>query len=93
MTKVKRGDMVEVIWDDSNIPEKPGWMSEEEHKNWVSMGGSTVRSVGIVIETSKRWINIVGDMDEEDGVKVSVMRPINIAKGFIRELHILKRRK
>lgn len=93
MTKIKKGDIVEILWEDSNIPEKPGWMSEEEHKTWVSLDGSTVRSVGIVAGTSPRWINLIGDMDADADVKVNVMRPINIAKGFIREVYILQRKK
>ena len=48
-------------------------------------------SVGIFISQDKKFINLVGDMDYEDVVEKELLRPINVAKGFISEINILKK--
>lgn len=91
--KLKKGQIVEVIWTDTHIPENPSWMTEKEHHAWAADCGSSVRSVGVFISEDKNFINLVGDLDSDDVSEISVLRPINIAKGFIKELYILKRAK
>jgi hypothetical protein len=91
--KLKKGDVVEIIWQDTNIPESPGWMTEVEHEEWVNNLGDLVRSVGIYIGRKKGFINLVGDIDADDVDKKSILRPINVGTGFIKEIYVLKRAK
>lgn len=88
---MKYGDIIEIEWEDSNVPMQPGWMKESEHQEWVKSCGSMVRSVGIYISEDDYFINIVGDMDGDEGMEKSVLRPINIGKGFIKNIYKLKR--
>ena len=91
--KLKKGDVVEIIWQDTNIPETPGWMTEAEHTKWANDAGSMVRTVGIYMGSNKGFLNLVGDIDADDVDKKSVLRPINVGKGFIKEIYVLKRAK
>lgn len=91
--KLKKGDVIEIIWQDTNIPETPGWMTESEHTKWANDAGSMVRTVGIYMGSNKGFLNLVGDIDADDVDKKSVLRPINVGKGFIKEIYILKRAK
>jgi hypothetical protein len=91
--KLKYGDILEIIWHDSNIPATPGWMSEEQHQEWVRGCGSIVRSVGVYISEDEHFINIVGDIDHDEDTEKSVLRPINIGKGFVKDIFKLRRGK
>lgn len=91
--KFKKGDVVEIIWQDTNIPESQGWMSEAEHIAWTTGAGSLVRTVGIYMGKTNGFLNLVGDIDADDCAKKSVLRPINVGTGFIKEIYILKRAK
>lgn len=93
LPKLTKGEMVEIVWCDANIPIEPGWMSEQEHKEWAKAAGSGVRSVGIYILQDKDFISIVGDTESEECADISYLRPLNIAKGFIRSINILERQK
>lgn len=90
--KLKKFTAVEVIWEDSNIPTEPGWMSEDEHTDWIGSAGSVVRTVGVYISHNKSFINLVGDCDYEDVPSPTYLRPINIGLGFIKEIHVLERK-
>ena len=91
--KYKSGDVLEILWEDTNIPMTPGWMKESEHQAWIKSCGSKVRSVGIYISEDDLFINIVGDIDADETTEKSVLRPINIGKGFIKEIYRLRRGK
>lgn len=91
--KVKKGDVLEILWQDTNIPENPGWMTEAEHTAWTADAGSLVRTVGIYMGKTKCFINLVGDIDADDVAKRNVLRPINVGTGFIKEIYVLKRAK
>lgn len=84
--------MVEIIWNDTNIPASQGWMSETEHDQWASNGGAAVRSVGIFINQDKNFIRLVGDVDADPAQPPNFLRPINIGRGYIHEIHILRRK-
>lgn len=89
--KLKYGDIIEIEWHDTNIPTQPGWMSEAQHQEWVRGCGSIVRTVGIYISEDEHFLNLVGDMDADDTDEKSVLRPINVGKGFIVNIYKLKR--
>ena len=89
--KLKKYDIIEIVWTDTNIPEQSGWMSESEHKQWASNAGSSVRSVGIYVSEDKDFINLVGDMEADQDIdSKQFLRPINIGKGFIKTMRKLK---
>lgn len=89
--KLTKGDIVCIDWHDTNIPYEKGWQTEEEHGKWVDMGGDKVRSVGIYVSQDEDYLHLVGDTDMFFSTKVSYLRPINITKGFISSLKILKK--
>lgn len=84
--KLKKYDYVEILWQDTNIPEKGGWMSSEEHAEWTKEATSLVISIGIFISEDKDFINLVGDMEADKGENNNYLRPINIGKGFIQSI-------
>ncbi len=88
LPRLKKGQIVEILWEDTHIPQVPGWMTEEEHQQW-SEGGALVRSVGIYVGKDKDFIRLVGDSDTES--TCSYLRPINIGCGYIRNIYVLKR--
>ena len=91
--KLTKGDIVAIEWTDTNIPKQAGWMSATEHKEWTDACGDTVLTVGIFTHASKQFIHLVGDWDADEVLEKEVLRPINVAKGFIKKIDILKRRK
>lgn len=54
--RLKKGQIVAVVWNDTNIPEKQGWMTESEHQEWIASCGAKVMSVGIYISQDKNFI-------------------------------------
>ncbi|MFA5340339.1 MAG: hypothetical protein WC332_01040 [Clostridia bacterium] len=88
--KLKKYDLVEIIWEDTNIPLQPGWMTEAEHQEWVKNAGSKVRSIGIYISEDESFINLVGDMEADECESKSYLRPINVGKGFIKSIRKLR---
>lgn len=87
--RIKKGQAIEVLWEDTHIPGVPGWMSESEHAEWVENAGSLVRSVGIYVGKGRSFLQLVGDCDAEDSGEKNYLRPINIGIGFIRKVNIL----
>jgi len=86
--RFKRGEIVEVIWNDTNIAET-GWMSEEEHAAWVLSPGGLVRTVGIFVSEDRNFMHLVGDTEADSVRGRNYLRPINVGKGFIVEVHKL----
>lgn len=86
--RLTKGDLVEIIWSDTNVPEEPGWMTEKELSAFLNSGGGLVQSVGIYNGRSKnkKYIQLVGDTDADDQPDKSALRTINIAIGYI--LHV-----
>lgn len=89
--KLTKGDIVCIDWHDTNIPYEKGWQTEEEHGKWVSDGGDKVRTVGIYISQDEDYLHLVGDTDMFFSSKASYLRAINVTKGFISSLKVLKR--
>jgi hypothetical protein len=63
--KLTKGDIVKILWTDTNIPTETGWMSESKHNEWTSSCSNMVVSVGIYISENKKFIHLVGDMEEK----------------------------
>jgi cAMP phosphodiesterase len=93
LPKLIKKDIVCVEWEDTNVPLTAGWMTDVEHGAWVKECGSKVRSVGIYISQNKDFISLVGDTEADECESPSYLRPINIGKGFIKSIEILKRGK
>jgi len=89
--RLKKGQIVEVLWEDTHIPQNPGWMTEAEHSEWATQAGSLVQSVGVFVGKDKNFIRLIGDRDADDASEMNYLRPINIGRGFIREIHVLGR--
>ena len=88
--KLKKFDIVEILWNDTHTPLESGWMSEEEHKDWSKEASCLVRSVGIVVSENDHFIELVGDCDADTDEACNFLRPINIAKGYIQSIRKLK---
>lgn len=89
-----KGDLVEIIWSDTNIPgDVQGWMTEKELSSFLNSNGGIVKSVGIYNGKSKnkKYIQLVGDTDGDDVPDKSSLRPINIAVGYIIQVYQLIR--
>lgn len=86
--KLTKGDLVEIIWSDTNVPTEPGWMTQQELSSFLNSRGGLVQSVGIYNGRSKnkKYIQLVGDTDGDDVPDKSALRTINIAIGYI--LHV-----
>lgn len=92
--RLTKGDLVEIIWSDTNIPgDSPGWMTEKELSSFLNSNGGIVKSVGIYNGKSKnrKYIQLVGDTDGDDIPDKSSLRPINIAVGYIIQVYQLIR--
>jgi hypothetical protein len=63
--KLKKYDAVEILWQDSNIPQQSGWQTEEEYADWCKGAGIMVLSRGTYISQYDDFINLIGDMDNE----------------------------
>lgn len=88
--RLRKGQIIEVLWEDTHIPMVPGWMSEAEHAEWADGAGSLVQSVGVYVGKSGSFLQIVGDRDADESTETHYLRPINIGLGFIREINVLK---
>jgi hypothetical protein len=89
--KLTKGDKVEIIWNDTNVPQDSKWMSETEHLEWTKQGGSLVQSIGVYITEDEKFISLVGDLDGDDVTEKYLLRAISINKGCIKEIYKLKR--
>jgi hypothetical protein len=88
---MKRGDIVEIIWNDTHTPRNTDWMDEATYQKWLQ-DGMTIRSVGIVKFINDDFIGLVADTDIKTKTSErTVCRVINIGKGLIKESYILKR--
>ena len=86
--KLKKGDIVEIIWLDSHTPADTVWMTKEDHLEWAKDNECEVCSVGYYVSEDKTYIHLVADMTE-----IGILRPFNIAKGCIKKTTILKKNK
>jgi hypothetical protein len=91
--RLKKWDRVEILWQDTNIPMNPGWMTEKEHSDWAQNAGSLVQSIGYYISQDKDFINLVGDCEADRCESVNYLRPINVGKGFIKRINKLSAKK
>lgn len=89
--KLTKNDIVEIIWNDTHTPKYSNWMDEVEYVKFLKEG-MKVRSVGIVTGYDKNYIYLVGDSDVLSHIEErTVCRAINIGRGLITEMNILKR--
>lgn len=88
--KLKQYDIVKITWTDTHISTNPGWMDSDEHQEWVNRLGSVVSSVGHYISQDDKFIHIAGDVDKDDIQTRYLLRPINIVKGLITDIKVLK---
>lgn len=89
--KPKIGDIIEVIWRDTHTPILCTWMDKNEYDNWCK-NGLIVQSVGVYLGENNKDVRLVGDIDRSDDTNGEIVcRPINISKGVITKLTILKR--
>jgi hypothetical protein len=87
------GQMVEVIWADTHTPKHTDWMDDATYQDWTK-DGVKVRSVGIIKMLNDSYIGLVGDIDSPKQTNQrTVCRAINIGRGLIKEIRILKRTK
>ena len=87
------GQMVEVIWSDTHTPKNTDWMDDATYQDWTKEGVK-VRSVGIIKMLNDNYIGLVGDIDNpKQTAQRTVCRVINIGRGLIKEIRILKRSK
>jgi hypothetical protein len=93
LPRLKKFDQIEIIWQDTNYPGSAGWMSEEEHKNWIHNVGNLVQSIGYYMSQDKNFINLVGDCEADTTENMNFLRPINIAKGVIKTINKLTAKK
>lgn len=91
LPKLKKLDVIEIIWHDSNIPDTPGWMNPKEYSTWTKNPSSIVKTVGIYMGHDKRFIHLVGDCDADTQKPGGFLRPINVGRGFIKEIYVLER--
>ena len=86
-----KGDLVELIWRDTHITDVPGWMSGEAHAVWCEDVAQTVKSCGYYISEDEYYYHLVGDMDNESAFPEYYLRPINIAKSFVKKIRVLRK--
>jgi hypothetical protein len=80
--KLIEGQLYKIIWWDNNLPEKVGWMSTVECKEYTRDENQTkIKSTGFFFGKSKKFITLVGD--EDLGLNSDRMRLIQIKKSCI----------
>jgi hypothetical protein len=83
--KLKKGDAVIITWSDTHTQRDSAWLSNSDYDEWCEQG-TTVTSIGFFMSQDKKYLRIIGDIDEEN-----ICRPINIGIGLITEIKILAR--
>jgi len=87
-----KGDLVEIIWRDTHVAATPGWLTVQDHAEWCKDCGDVVKSCGYYVGECKDFYQLVGDMDDKPDDPY-YLRPINIAKGFIKKIRVVRKAK
>lgn len=83
-TRLKRGDLLEIIWHDAWCPEIKGWIDNHDE------GVLEVRTVGIFWNQNKEYIYTYGSLTTSDEFSTLMGNPFNIPKGCIKSIRVLK---
>ena len=85
--ELREGDIIEIIWSDTNEPEQRCWRRKSEVIESVQDEDTAlVKSYGYFLWEDKERIVIAGDISMEDFVS----RDETIMKGFIKQIRVLK---
>jgi len=82
--RLKRYDVVEIIWLDAWSPKTSGWLDEHD------AGQMKIRTVGIFWDQTKDYIYTYGAISMTDEFCTLFGSPFNIPKGCIKSVRVLK---
>jgi hypothetical protein len=89
--KMKKGDCVYIVWNDTHTQKDNSWLTMPEYDNWCK-NGATVKSIGFFMKQDKNFIRIVGDIEgdiEGETEDSHICRQITIGNGLIKEIKVL----
>ena len=82
--RLKKGDIVEIIWIDAWCPDIKGWITVHESEELE------IKTVGIFWEQNKEYIYTYGSMSTSEQFTTTLGNPFNIPKGCIKSLRVIK---
>lgn len=84
LRRLKRGDVLEVIWNDAWTPSIKGWIGEHE------CGALEIKTVGIFWEQDKDYVYTYGCVNTDEKYETILGNPFFIPKGCIKSVRVLK---
>ena len=84
--RLRRYDIIEVVWIDTWSPESRTWILDHQHEE----GTLEIRTVAIFCSQNNEYLYTYGSMTTDKGISTMLQSPFHIPRGCIKSLKILK---